>query len=421
MTAEKPDSKIVPHHKGLGLLSQPLAPSAIAALNWNLLHEDLSLPVAVLYQDKLQHNLRWMRQFIDAYGMKLAPHGKTTMTPRLFEMQLNAGAWGITLATAHQTRIAYLHGVRRVLMMNQLIGRQNMAIIAELLADPAFEYFCLVDNPEQVDQLGSFFRAAGHRLQVLIELGPDGGRTGIRDNKQLEAVLTALDRWRGVLSLAGVELFEGVLDDEAQIRNLLDRAVAVTRDLIRSNRFHRTPAILTGAGSAWYDVVAEVFSAAAFGDQVEIVLRPGCYITHDAGPYCRAQERILAHNPVARRMQSGLLPALQLWAYVQSVPEKERAIITLGKRDAAFDSGLPMPALHYRPGNTAPVAAPSHWTLTRMMDQHAFLQISPGDDIRIGDMIAFDISHPCLTFDKWRCLSILDAGYRVVDIVQTYF
>jgi len=421
MSIHTTDSKIVPHHKGLGPLSQPLAPSEIAALGWSLLHEDLSLPAAVLYQDKLQHNLRWMRQFIDAYGMKLAPHGKTTMAPRLFEMQLNAGAWGITLATAHQTRIAYLHGVRRVLMMNQLIGRQNMAIIAALLDDPGFEYFCLVDNPEQVDQLGSFFRAAGHRLQVLIELGPDGGRTGVRDTSQLKSVLTALDRSRDTLSLAGVELFEGVLDDEIQIRNLLDRAVAVTRDLIRSNRFHRTPAILTGAGSAWYDVVAEVFSAAAFGDQVEIVLRPGCYITHDAGPYCRAQERILAHNPVARRMQSGLLPALQLWAYVQSVPEKERAIITLGKRDAAFDSGLPMPALHYRPGNTAPVAAPSHWTLTRMMDQHAFLQISPGDDIRIGDMIAFDISHPCLTFDKWRCLSILDSGYRVVDIVQTYF
>ena len=56
------------------------------------------------------------------------------MAPQLFRRQLDAGAWGITLATAHQTRIAYQHGVRRVLMANQLVGKQNMAIVAELLA-----------------------------------------------------------------------------------------------------------------------------------------------------------------------------------------------------------------------------------------------------------------------------------------------
>jgi D-serine dehydratase len=104
----------------LGAFDRALEPSDIAQLNWNLLREDLSLPSAVLYEDKLLHNLNWMRQFISAYGVKLAPHGKTTMAPRLFDLQLQAGAWGITLATAHQTQVAYAHGVRRVLMANQL-------------------------------------------------------------------------------------------------------------------------------------------------------------------------------------------------------------------------------------------------------------------------------------------------------------
>ena len=415
------DSKISPLHKGLGPLDHAATPGEIAALGWNLLREDLSLPVAVLYQDKLNHNLRWMRQFVDAYGMKLAPHGKTTMAPRLFKMQLDSGAWGITLATAHQTRVAHHHGVRRVLMANQLVGKQNMAIIAALLDDPDFDFCCLVDSADQIDQLASYFRTAGKRLQVLIELGPDGGRTGVRNADQLEAVLAALDRSRDTLSLAGVELFEGVLDDEAQIRHLLDRSVTLTRDLLQQDRFDRKSGILTGAGSAWYDVVADVFSAAQFGEAVEIILRPGCYLTHDAGSYRRAQERILTHNPIAQRMHSGLIPALHVWAYVQSIPEADKAIVSLGKRDAAFDSGLPIPALHYRPGTTAPIPAPSLWTLTRMMDQHAFLQVSPGDDIRTGDMIGFDISHPCLTFDKWRCIPILDADYCVVDIIETYF
>ena len=97
------------------------------------------------------------------------------------------------------------------------------------------------------------------------------------------------------------------------------------------------------------------------------------------------------------------------------------AIIALGKRDAAFDAGLPEPSTYFRPGHEAPRTAPSHWRVTRMMDQHAFLEIREGDDIQIGDMIAFDISHPCLTFDKWRQLLVLDEDYRVIDVIQTYF
>jgi len=139
------------------------------------------------------------------------------------------------------------------------------------------------------------------------------------------------------------------------------------------------------------------------------------------GVYRDAQQKILQRNPIARHIKESLQPALQLWACVQSIPEKEKAIVALGKRDAAFDAGLPTPALHYRPGNLAPTTAPARWSLTKMMDQHAYLQIQDGDDIRVGDMIAFDISHPCLTFDKWRWLPIVDAEYTVVDVVQTFF
>jgi D-serine dehydratase len=408
-------------NKGLGFLDRALEPDRIAQLDWNLLREDLSLPTAVLYEDRLLHNLNWMRQFIAAYGVRLAPHGKTTMAPRLFELQLQAGAWGITLATVHQTQVAYAHGVRRVLMANQLIGKENMVIIARLLQDSEFEFYCLVDSAAQVNQLGSYYAKLGQRLRVLIELGVAGGRAGVRDELQLQSVLASLSRWSDSIALSGVEIYEGVLDDEASIRAFLQHAVAVTRKLTAENRFQRAPILLSGAGSAWYDVVAEVFCAAGFGDAVEIVLRPGCYLTHDVGAYRQAQARILEHNPIARQMSSGLLPALQVWAYVQSVPEAGKAIVGLGRRDAAFDSGLPVPAQHFRPGDAAPKAAPAHWKVTKLMDQHAYLRIDSEDDIRVGDMIGFDICHPCLTFDKWRTLPVLNADFQVIDIVQTFF
>ena len=407
-------------NKGLGSLS-PLAAGESRHVDWNLLREDLSLPAAVLYQDRLLHNLQWMRDFIHAYGVRLAPHGKTTMAPRLFAMQLESGAWGITVATAHQAFVAYEHGVRRVLMANELIGKENFAIVSRMLRDPGFEYFCLVDSAAQIEQLGTYFAEQNQHIHVLVELGVMGGRTGIRGDAQLNEALAALARWKDTIVLDGVEIYEGVLDDEAAIRAFLQRAVNTGRRLRDEARFQRTPFLLSGAGSAWYDVVAEVFTAAGFGDGVEIVLRPGCYLTHDVGSYRRAQERILQNNPVAHRMTSGLIPALHVWAYVQSIPESEKAIVGLGRRDAAFDSGLPVPALHFRPGASAPAAAPAHWETTKLMDQHGFLKIAPGDDIQVGDMIAFDVCHPCLTFDKWRVLPIVDANFNVVEVIQTYF
>ncbi|MFJ1210686.1 amino acid deaminase [Burkholderia pyrrocinia] len=419
------EATIDPFGKGLGNLPSASVPLGDAGrLEWNLLAEDVSLPAAVLYEDRIEHNLNWMQAFVQQYGVKFAPHGKTTMAPQLFRRQLDAGAWGITLATAHQTQAAYHGGVRRVLLANQLVGRQNMTIIAGLLSDPDFEFFCLVDSAESVDQLGRFFGDAKKSLYVLLELGVPGGRAGVRDAAQREAVLAALARYPDTLKLAGIELYEGVLKEEGEIRTFLQGAVGLTRELADAGRFARTPAILSGAGSAWYDVVAEEFAKASDAGFAEVVLRPGCYLTHDVGIYKKAQTDVFARNPIARTMGEGLLPALQLWAYVQSVPEANRAIVALGKRDAAFDAGLPEPARHFRPGrDTAPrdVAAAEGWAVTGMMDQHAYLQIPPGADVKVGDMVAFDISHPCLTFDKWRQVLVLDPQFRVTEVVETFF
>lgn len=412
---------ISPQNKGLGSIDLEMNAAEFAQLGWNLLHEDLSLPVAVLDGEKLKHNLEWMRQFIDAYGVRLAPHGKTTMAPALFDLQIRHGAWGITLATAHQAFVAWQHGISRVLMANQLVGRQNMALVSRMLEDPQFEYYCLVDSADSVQQVGAFFSARKQSLHVLLEIGIPGGRGGVRNEEQLQAVLEAVSGSKGAVVLDGVEFYEGILEDESTIRTFLERVAAITARMMAERRIDRKPPIISGAGSAWFDVVAEVLAGSDFPQPVEIVLRPGCYLSHDAGFYREAHARILERNPVARQMLQGLQPALQVWAYVQSVPEETRAIVGMGKRDASFDLGLPMPSLHFRPTSEEPKPVPPHWKLTKMMDQHAYLEIAAGDDVRVGDMIAFDISHPCLTFDRWRTIPIIDNEYRVVDIVQTFF
>lgn len=400
----------------------PWTPAGLAARSASILDEDVSLPAAVLSEPALRHNLEWMRRFCLAYGCQLAPHGKTTMSPALFRMQLDAGAWGITLATAAQTASAYAHGVRRVLMANQLVGRGNFDLIAQLQAqDPDFWFACVVDSADNVAALGRYFRQRGQTLKVLLEIGMAGGRTGVRDPAQAQAVLDEIRRWPDAVALVGVEVYEGVAKDEAGVRALLQRSLAQWQVIDADAGFAASPALLSGAGSAWFDVVAEEFSALSGRPDAQVVLRPGCYLSHDVGIYQQAITRIQASNPVARDIGSSLQPALRLWACVQSRPEPTRAIIALGKRDAAFDAGFPVPALHHRPGDTAPGAAAVHWRISAMMDQHAFLDVQADDDLRVGDLLCFDISHPCLTFDKWRHLLVVDDAQRVVGAVSTQF
>lgn len=416
-----------PTGKGLGDVSSRPQITAIPQLGWNLLQEEVSLPAAVLSSSRVAHNLNWMKSFIHTYGLKLAPHGKTTMSPALFHQQLDHGAWGITLATAPQVQAAYHFGVRRVIMANQLVGRANMAIISRLLQNPEFEIFVIVDSAANVEQLGQFFAQAGQRLNLLLELGVNGGRTGVRDEQSATTVLEAIARYPGSLALAGIEVYEGVLKDESSIREFLRRALSELRALEARGLLTADQCILTGAGSAWFDLVAEEWTGVALERPLDIILRPGCYLTHDVGIYKAAEARIHASNPVARSMQTSLLPALQLWAYVLSIPEPGLVILGLGKRDAAFDAGLPIPALHFRPrfngqfNTEAPVTAPADWQLTAMMDQHAFMKVTPTADVQVGDMLALDISHPCLTFDKWRQLLVIDNNYTVIDAVETFF
>ena len=71
-------------NKGIGPIASPLEPEETLGVGWSLLDEEIALPAAVLYEERLAHNVKWMRDFMKEYGVQLAPHGKTTMAPKLF-------------------------------------------------------------------------------------------------------------------------------------------------------------------------------------------------------------------------------------------------------------------------------------------------------------------------------------------------
>jgi len=248
-----------------------------------------------------------------------------------------------------------------------------------------------------------------------------GGRCGCRSEQEVLDLAQAI-KAQPALALTGIEGYEGVIHgDQAEsgIRAFAGSLVRLAVDLQNSGAFDIGKPIITASGSAWYDLIAEEFEAQDADGRFLSVLRPGSYVAHDHGIYKDAQCCVLHRRG---DLSEGLRPALEVWAHVQSMPEPGFAVIALGKRDVAFDAGLPVPLLRYQPGVLPAVGEDvSGCKVTAVMDQHAFMTVAPGCELKVGDIVSFGTSHPCLTFDKWRVGCIVDEQLSVIETFETCF
>ncbi len=409
-------TKGIPHTAGTLRLSE------VAGRGWNVLRGDCPLPLAVLREDALAANSAWMMAFARRHGLLLAPHGKTTMAPALFQRQIRDGAWAITVATSQQLQVALAAGVRRIILANQPLGQAVDACFQALLQHERLELYVLADSLEGVALLAARARgapASAAPLQVLVEIGSRGARTGCRDIAGATAVARAVVTAPG-LRLAGVEAFEGVLTETAAIAELVDRVVA-TAGAIDGLGLFGSEVVLSAGGSAFFDLVAQGFEPVQLSRPLLRVLRSGCYLTHDHFGYARDLQRVLRERRV-ELPEGGLRPALELWTYVQSRPDPDKVLLTMGKRDVGYDVALPQPIAWFRPGAMQqPTAMPAGCTLVRLNDQHAHLSIPPAAPFTVGDMIGIGIAHPCTTFERWQVLMLVDQGMNVIGAIRTCF
>ncbi len=392
------------------------------AQGWNLLDGSIPLPAAAVRSTVLAANLDAFQAYIDQAGARLAPHGKTSMCPQLFDRQLEAGAWGMTVATVAQAFTALDCGVKRLLIANELAGEADIRALATRHdAAPDVRILSLVDSIEGVTRLETLLAAAGavRPFEVLVELGLAGGRTGARTR---DAALAVARRVASSprLNLCGVEGYEGLivtgdaLADAARVDSFLDDLMGVFATCRDDGLFTGEP-ILSAGGSAYFDLVARGLKS----DGIVPLLRSGCYLTHDNGFY----NRLLAH--VGERAVLGpapsLRPALEVWAQVVSHPEPDLIIVNAGRRDLSDDAGLPKVEYRATPGPGAIAQAVTGWSFFRMNDQHGYIRLPEHTAVAIGDYVGLGISHPCTTFDRWPVLLEVDDAYGVIGALKTFF
>lgn len=401
----------------------------IAERQWNILHNDLAFPLAVIKRSSLLHNLHWMQAYAKRKNLHLAPHGKTTMSPELFAMQLAAGAWGLTFATVSQLIVGVDAGARRAIIANQVLSPADLTSLqALLMAHPSLRVWFLVDSLAQLRLIEQWANKQSNfqGFDVLLEMGIAGKRTGCRSFEEAMSLANALAQSTAV-RLGGVECYEGhaangeSAHDVKSVGDLIRRVLDVVRACDEQALFATGDILLTAGGSAVFDLVLPLLQAQGLSQSVRGVLRSGCYLTHDHDNY----HRYLLNVEKREGLKNSLLPALEVWAMVQSVPEPGLALLSCGKRDISYDLAMPKVQLHAPLGIDNlrdAILAPVHWRITALNDQHAYLHFDAAlGSPEVGDRVALGISHPCTTFDKWRWMALIDDEGEVCGAIHTCF
>ena len=411
--------------KGIPGSADPFPLGEIKNKKWNILDEDMPMPIMVLKNNEFNHNITTFAEYLKKHNLHIAPHGKTTMSPQIFSKQLEAGAWGITAGAINQIQVMYRYGVKKILLANQLLGKSHLKTISHFINnDNNFSFYCFVDSIEQFHNIKSNLKNITliNPINLLPEIGAPNGRTGIRSKENLLELVNEISNDKSNnFNFAGISSYEGIAAVAMKGSQAVHDFCAFIEEIIRDispNQFsHLKELIITAGGSTHFDIVGERFSKLNLSIPVRVLLRSGCYVTHDHGPYLEALKTAQEDNN--RQWDRVLQPALEIWSYVQSIPEKNLAFLTMGKRDVPYDAGLPKPLKRFRPGEGYLDLGTVEIFSTN--DQHAFVKLSDNHGWKVGDMICSGISHPCTAFDKWRFIPVVNDQYDVIDGMLTFF
>ena len=183
-----------------------------ARIGRDLFDPSIRLPAFVLRERALAHDIATLAAFCHGYGISFAPHGKTTMSPAIFRRQADAGAWAITVAQPWQAEVAVDAGIERILIANEVVDDAGLDWIGDVLDRDGPELLVLADSVAGVERMAA--RLAGRRrpLPVLVDIGMVGGRTGVRTTRRGGGRRERPSRPPDPLQLAGVSVYEGVVE-----------------------------------------------------------------------------------------------------------------------------------------------------------------------------------------------------------------
>jgi 3-hydroxy-D-aspartate aldolase len=148
-----------------------------------------------------------MAAFMAHSAATLRPHVKVHKCSRVAQMQLEAGATGVTCATIREAITMANGGVTDLLVANEFLSEEKLEVLARLVGIGA-DIAITVDNPAQIVALAAAAARHGVVFGVLVELDVGMGRCGVDSAVDAFELAANVSGQRG-LTYRGIQGYEG--------------------------------------------------------------------------------------------------------------------------------------------------------------------------------------------------------------------
>lgn len=332
---------------------------------------DLDTPALLIDLDRMEANLDRAAEYAHAHGLKLRPHTKTHKSPIIGQMQLDRGAWGLTVAKVGEAEVMASGAVPDLLIAYPVWGDQKWARLTSVAR--RVPVTVSLDSVEVAEGLQRHALRASVEIAVLVETDLGMRRCGLAPGPQLVGLARKIDSMKS-LRLDGLMFYPGhvnpATDRGAKAMDQLGQDLSGILDTFRRDGLP-TDTVSGGSTPTLYD------SHRILG-LTEI--RPGTYVFND-------------RSQVAAGACSWEDCAASILVTVVSTPRADSAIIDGGSKTFTSDSLRPFGGDGYgqvlgHPGIRFP----------RMSEEHGVLDLSNhrGRGLKIGQRLRVVPNHVCV-------------------------
>jgi len=340
---------------------------------------EVDTPCLMLELDAFERNLQRLPDSLRGRNIRLRPHAKSHKCPEIALRQIALGAAGVCVQKASEAAVMVEGGVKDVLIANEVVGAPKVTLVAEL--NRRAHVAVCADNAGNVAALDAAARAAGVKVDVLVEIDVGAGRCGVQPGAPAVSLAKQIAACAN-LRFAGLQAYQGSAQHIRKVdarREAITRAVAHVQSTTRLlNEAGIACNYVTGAGTGSY-----MFEAAS---SVYHELQAGSYIFMDAD---------YAKNEWTESGIPQFEHSLFVWTTVMSAPSPQRVVVDAGLKASSIDSGMPR------------VADYADVEYGKASDEHGVLQISGATRFAVGDKLKLIPGHcdPTVNlYDNFVCM-----------------
>jgi len=303
---------------------------------------DLDTPALYIDLDILERNIARMQQECRAWGVDLRPHVKTHKIPEIAQMQLDAGAIGITVAKVGEAEVLPGDDVLIAYPLLKAKVPRLKALAKERRVKVAVDSVDVARDLQGID--------------TLVEIDVGVGRCGAQSPEQAVAIAQACSDFQGIF-------YWPSWLDEAGFKAACSKVEAVLQALDRAGLEAKIVSGGSTPGAAKTPLIPQTTE-----------IRPGTYVFYDA-------------SSLAAKLCDEADCALRVLTTVVSTAVPGQCVIDAGSKTFSSDQTVGVGTFGYFPGHP--------WTMRKMNEEHGYVEIDAKP--RVGDKVWVVPSHCCAT------------------------